>query len=55
MDVDYQGEGYLNADDQGESHLNADDQGESHLNADDDYREKISNALRQMSALPSDE
>ncbi|KAL4211731.1 hypothetical protein AB4K20DRAFT_1968189 [Rhizopus microsporus] len=45
MDADYQGEGYLNAD----------DQGESHLNADDDYREKTSNALKQMSALPSDE
>ncbi|RCH83415.1 hypothetical protein CU098_006074 [Rhizopus stolonifer] len=55
MDVDDQGEGYLNADDQGEGYLNADDQGESHLNADDDYREKTSNALKQISALPSDE
>lgn len=38
-----------------EDEMDVDYQGESHLNTDDDYREKTSNSLKQMSALPSDE
>ncbi|KAG2218029.1 hypothetical protein INT45_014305 [Circinella minor] len=50
-----QDEGQMNVNGQDEGQINVDDQYETPINnADDDYGERTSNALKQMSALPSD-